>query len=92
MGGESTSNSVKIGETLIQWGYVEMSNSSATPTITFPISYSAAPSVLLGASTTTNGAFPRVYDVTTTTCTFARQTTGSTPSSVSVYWLAIGPA
>lgn len=91
----TTSNSLTIGDILIQWGQANASNSASTQ-VNFPKNYASVPQVFLtmsNVSRATDVRTPQPESITTTGFTFfisARNSSQNYYSGAGAFWLAIG--
>ena len=82
----SSAGYIKIGGVLVQWG--ENAASSSGTAITFPVSFSVAPKVMVNLNDPGNQD-PRAYSISTTGCTLRQN---YTTNPLAIQWLAIGVA
>lgn len=86
---------VKIGDVYIRWGTNAQAVSSSNPVnwnTTFGVTFAYAPVVLAQVIDTQSPSVfsVAVNNITTTGCTFRRQSNNSTSYTCTIVWLAVG--
>ena len=99
VGGTTTAASLKATNgyqkmpsgVIIQWGYVASGGGSSGTTITFPIAFSATPSVNVTSASSVTIVYNAASTSSTTTTVYSySSTTGGGASASPFFWMAIG--
>jgi len=76
---------------IIQWGYVASGGGSSGTTVTFPIAFTATPSVTITSASAVTIVYNAASTNTTTTTVYSySSTTGGGAAASPFFWMAIG--